>query len=64
MAIDILAETEKLLKKIQKPSLTQGQKTALDAMLAGENVFLTGNAGTGKSFVLQERTQSPDRRNS
>ncbi len=63
MAIDILAETEKLLKKIQKPSLTLGQKTALDAMLAGENVFLTGNAGTGKSFVLQEFLKCVRRKN-
>jgi len=33
--------------------LTDCQKTALTAMLDGRNVFLTGDAGTGKSFVLQ-----------
>ncbi|MBR1939296.1 AAA family ATPase [Candidatus Saccharibacteria bacterium] len=34
--------------------LTAGQQEALDAMLNGQNVFLTGDAGTGKSYVLQE----------
>ena len=33
--------------------LTDCQKSALTAMLNGRNVFLTGDAGTGKSFVLQ-----------
>ena len=33
--------------------LTPEQQTALDAMLSGANVFLTGHAGTGKSFVVQ-----------
>ena len=37
-----------------KPGLTAGQKSALEAMLNGQNVFLTGNAGTGKSYILQE----------
>ncbi len=34
--------------------LSQEQKDALQCILAGENVFLTGEAGTGKSTVLQE----------
>ena len=33
--------------------LTDCQKSALTAMLDGRNVFLTGDAGTGKSYVLQ-----------
>ncbi len=33
--------------------LTDCQKSALTAMLNGRNVFLTGDAGTGKSYVLQ-----------
>jgi len=33
--------------------LTDDQKTALKAMLDGKNVFVTGGAGTGKSFVLK-----------
>lgn len=32
--------------------LNQGQKKALSALLSGENVFLTGGAGTGKTFLL------------
>ena len=34
--------------------LTQEQNLALERMLAGENIFLTGEAGTGKSTVLRE----------
>lgn len=34
--------------------LTKGQKNALDAMVSGQNVFLTGGAGTGKSYVLKK----------
>lgn len=31
---------------------TKGQAKAMEALRSGRNVFLTGNAGTGKSFVL------------
>lgn len=31
---------------------TAGQARAMEALRSGRNVFLTGNAGTGKSFVL------------
>lgn len=31
---------------------TKGQARAMEALRSGRNVFLTGNAGTGKSFVL------------
>ena len=34
--------------------LTDDQKRALAILESGNNVFLTGEAGTGKSFVLQE----------
>ncbi|MEE1071872.1 MAG: DEAD/DEAH box helicase [Cellulosilyticum sp.] len=34
--------------------LNNEQQYALDCILSGENVFLTGNAGTGKSFVISE----------
>lgn len=33
-------------------NLTQSQKEALEALEEGRNVFLTGEAGTGKSFLL------------
>lgn len=33
---------------------TKLQKRALDLMNSGENVFLTGNAGTGKSTIVRE----------
>lgn len=32
--------------------LTENQQKAYDAMVSGKNVFLTGEAGTGKSFVI------------
>lgn len=36
------------------------QQYALDCMLAGQNVFLTGKAGTGKSAVINRLvSQSP-----
>lgn len=37
--------------------LTPAQQLALDDMLAGHNVFLTGHAGTGKSFVIKHLMQ-------
>lgn len=33
---------------------TKGQQRALEAMLSGRNVFLTGEAGTGKSEVVKK----------
>lgn len=41
------------MKNINLSQLTEGQKRALDLMLSGENVFLTGEAGTGKSEVVK-----------
>ncbi len=32
---------------------TKGQQIAYDTMMSGENVFLTGEAGTVKSYVIQ-----------
>ena len=40
--------------KEPKIKLTSEQKKALDLMLSGKNVFLTGKAGTGKSTVLDK----------
>lgn len=37
-----------------KVTLDNEQQAALDAMLAGRNIFLTGEAGTGKSTILRE----------
>lgn len=34
--------------------LTQEQENALQEMLSGKNVFLTGEAGTGKSTIVKE----------
>lgn len=42
-------------RRYEKPvELTLEQKKALDLLESGDNVFLSGEAGTGKSFVLNE----------
>lgn len=38
----------------EERTFTPGQAEAMDALLSGRNVFLSGNAGTGKSYVLME----------
>lgn len=51
----VLSETSQKNEIVQsKKGLTKEQKQAYDDMLKGENVFLTGEAGTGKSFVINE----------
>lgn len=44
-----------------KISLTSSQKKALDLLQGSENVFLTGAAGTGKSFLLNHYRQASGR---
>ena len=43
--------------------LTKDQQKALDIMNSGQNVFLSGEAGTGKSFVLNEFIKQNDSKN-
>ncbi|MDO5424070.1 MAG: viroplasmin family protein [Eubacteriales bacterium] len=40
-------------QKYVSVGLNESQKKALEIMLSGENVFLTGEAGTGKTFLLK-----------
>ena len=44
----------------KESSLTESQKEALQIMLKEKNVFLTGAAGTGKSFLLREFIKTMD----
>ena len=37
-------------------TLNNGQKEIFDRLVNGENVFITGNAGTGKSYGTNHRT--------
>lgn len=41
---------------------TDGQQAAWDAIMDGRNVFLTGDAGTGKSYVLERCIEEWGRR--
>lgn len=50
----------KKTKAIALDSLTPGQKKAYDYMISGENVFLTGEAGTGKSYVINAFLEEMD----
>ena len=38
---------------MKKDDLNKKQRYALDTMLSGGNAFLTGDAGTGKTTVIQ-----------
>jgi ATP-dependent exoDNAse (exonuclease V) alpha subunit len=40
-------------KDVYLPDLTAEQQTALEVLRSGENVFVTGGAGSGKSFLLR-----------
>lgn len=41
--------------------LTQEQEAALDLIMSGRNVFLTGEAGTGKSTIISELQERTDK---
>lgn len=43
-----------LISEEEFEGLSNGQKEALNLLRSGENVFLTGEAGTGKSYVLSK----------
>lgn len=43
----------KAIAKVQDPILSAQQQDIVDRVLAGENIFFTGSAGTGKSVVLR-----------
>ena len=47
-----MAEDGKGIAGLDDCGFTQGQAEAMRALRDGRNVFLSGNAGTGKSFVL------------
>lgn len=49
-----------MVKKTDSFQLSEEQAHALDLLRSGENVFLTGGAGSGKSFVIKELTNDLD----
>jgi ATP-dependent exoDNAse (exonuclease V) alpha subunit len=40
-------------KEVKKVNLSPEQQEALKKLMEGENIFLTGGAGTGKSFLIE-----------
>lgn len=50
----IINKVNENLKNTHHTRLTDSQKEAYECMMDGENVFLTGEAGTGKSFVINK----------
>lgn len=44
----------------QAPELSSEQKQALEFLKSGENVFITGGAGSGKSFLIRHYMRSLD----
>lgn len=51
-----------MAKKFPHPEFNREQQHAYDAIMAGKhNVFLTGNAGTGKSYVLEKALEDLDK---
>ena len=43
-----------LCQQLEMASLTDQQRFAWEMILEGQNVVLTGQAGSGKTFLLQE----------
>lgn len=51
-----------MAKKFPHPEFNREQQDAYDAIMSGRrNVFLTGNAGTGKSYVLEKALEDLDK---
>ena len=46
-----------------KYTLTNDQKNAYECLMSGKNIFLTGGAGTGKSFVLNKFIETMEKQN-
>jgi hypothetical protein len=46
-------KTSEITRTLSESDLHQDQKRAVDAVMQGKNVFLTGGAGTGKSALLR-----------
>lgn len=49
-----------MVTSVKKEDLNKKQRYALDTMLSGSNVFLTGDAGTGKTTVIQTFIQEAE----
>ncbi|KYN45018.1 ATP-dependent DNA helicase PIF1 [Trachymyrmex septentrionalis] len=49
-----VSAAKKLYKNPTTGELTEEQTQVLNAVLSGKNVFFTGSAGTGKSFLLKK----------
>ena len=50
----IINERIRRIRKVDNMGFTAGQEKAYSYMQSGFNIFLSGEAGTGKSFVLHQ----------
>src|SRR5579885_114704 len=54
LIISLLPGKQDPMKDVDLSGLSQGQKAAIEAVLSGKNILLTGPAGTGKSHCIQK----------
>jgi len=50
----LLPSTSKYMREIDLSGLSDGQQAAIEAVLNGRNILLTGPAGTGKSHTIKK----------
>lgn len=52
--MDLVPKKKLHISVVPSCSLSKEQKCVLNAVLSGKNIFFTGSAGTGKSFLMKK----------
>lgn len=50
----MLPSSSRYMKEIDMTGLSEGQRSAIESVLGGKNILLTGPAGTGKSHTIRK----------